>query len=237
MRSRHDRSPLRARRRLGFTLIEVLIALSLLSILMVVLTGAMRAMGQTEERVDQRIAQAEDYRLAWQFLNGAFDQVSARRVRVLQAALPPEMPFFLGDAGAVQWIGIMPARFGVGGRHYLRLAVETVDGQSRWVLRYAPWNGAATFDQWGAAAAQPLASATVQPRLSYRHPASGAWLPAWPPTQVDPLTVSRTPLLPDAVRIDFGAADAPWPPMVLPVSANFISDPSAVRSTFGGGSD
>ena len=84
---------------------------------------------------------------------------------------------------------------------------------------------------------QPLASTTVQPRLSYRHPASGAWLPAWPPTQVDTLTVSRTPLLPDAVRIDFGAADAPWPPMVLPVSANYISDPSAVRSTFGGGSD
>ena len=58
MRSRPDRPPFRARRRLGFTLIEVLIALSLLSILMVVLTSAMRAMGQTEERVDQRIAQA-----------------------------------------------------------------------------------------------------------------------------------------------------------------------------------
>ena len=31
----------------GFTLVEVLIAISLLSLLMLVLTGAMRALGQT----------------------------------------------------------------------------------------------------------------------------------------------------------------------------------------------
>ena len=36
----------------GFTLVEVLIALALLSLLMLVLVGAMRAMGQTEERVE-----------------------------------------------------------------------------------------------------------------------------------------------------------------------------------------
>ena len=41
----------------GFTLVEVLIALALLSLLMLVLVGAMRAMGQTEERVEQRIDQ------------------------------------------------------------------------------------------------------------------------------------------------------------------------------------
>ena len=43
----------------GFTLVEVLIAISLLSLLMLVLTGAMRALGQTEVRVEQRIDQAE----------------------------------------------------------------------------------------------------------------------------------------------------------------------------------
>ena len=41
------------RRRRGFTLVEVLIALVLLSLLMLVLTSALRSMGQVEERVEQ----------------------------------------------------------------------------------------------------------------------------------------------------------------------------------------
>ena len=57
----------------GFTLVEVLIALALLSLLMLVLSGALRAMGQTEERVEQRVAAADDYRAAVQLLNDVLD--------------------------------------------------------------------------------------------------------------------------------------------------------------------
>ena len=48
------------RRLRGFTLVEVLVAMVLLSLLMLALTGALRAMGQTEERVEQRVAAADD---------------------------------------------------------------------------------------------------------------------------------------------------------------------------------
>ena len=56
------------RRRRGFTLVEVLIALVLLSLLMLVLTSALRSMGQVEARVEQRIEAADDFRLATQLL-------------------------------------------------------------------------------------------------------------------------------------------------------------------------
>jgi len=217
----------------GFTLMEVLIALSLLSLLMLVLSSALGSVGQTESRVEDRIEAAEDYRLTVQFLRSVFGQVSARPMRMLNANLPPNTPFFIGDAAAVQWIGVLPARFGVGGRSYLRLAVEPVDGRPRWVLRYAPWNGAPFFDQWDAAAAQPLAEATVQPQLSYRHPLTGVWLPAWPPSQPD-LRQLRSVTLPDAVRIDFGPSGAAWPPILLPVNANYTGDPNANMGSFGG---
>lgn len=62
----------------GFTLIEVLIALTLLSLLMLALTGAMRAMGQTSEGVERRIEAEDDYRIAQAFLRDILAQASAR---------------------------------------------------------------------------------------------------------------------------------------------------------------
>ena len=70
----------RAPRNRGFTLVEILIALSLLSLLMLILTGAMRSMGQTEERVEARAAASEDYRTAVYFLQEIIGRVSARRL-------------------------------------------------------------------------------------------------------------------------------------------------------------
>ena len=222
-----------ARRTAGFTLVEVLVALSLLALLMLVLTGALSSVGQTEGRVEERIENAEDYRLTLQFLRSVFGQVSARPMRTPNADLPQNMPFFMGDAAAVQWIGVLPARFGAGGRSYLRLSVEPLNGRPRWVLRYAPWDGSPTFDQWGAAAVQPLAEASLAPQLSYRHPLTGAWLQGWPPPP-DP-RLPNQPVLPDAVRIDFSPPGVVWPPMMLPVTANYTGDPSGNRGTWGGG--
>ena len=61
----------------------------------------------------------------------------------------------MGSAGELSWIGVMPARYGLGGRHYLRLAVEPGEGGSgQLVLRYAPWTGAPGFSAWPQAQAQ-----------------------------------------------------------------------------------
>ena len=141
----------------GFTLVEVLIALVLLSLLMLALTGALRAMGQTEERVEQRIAVADDYRAAVHFLGDVLGQVSARRFATQQADAPSQTPFFQAAPDALAWIGVMPARHGLGGRHYMRLGVEPGPNGGQLVLRYAPWTGAPTFSAWDQAAAQILA--------------------------------------------------------------------------------
>ena len=53
----------------GFTLVEVLIALVLLAMLMLILTSALRTMGQVETCVEQRVEDADDYRLATALLD------------------------------------------------------------------------------------------------------------------------------------------------------------------------
>ena len=214
----------------GFTLVEVLIALTLLSLLMLVLSGALRAMGQTEERVEQRIAEADDLRATAQLLGDVLGRVSARRFPLPQAGGLTEAPFFEAAPDALAWVGVMPARFGLGGRHYLRLAVE----QGQLVLRYAPWTGAPGFSDWGQAPAQLLAAPVGALSLRYLDPVSGQWGPVWPPPGASANTLPAT-LLPGAVAIQVDGAEPAWPPLVVAVTATRASDTTASTGSFGGG--
>ena len=218
----------------GFTLIEVLIALTLLSLLMLALTGAMRAMGQTSERVEQRIEAEDDYRIAQAFLRDILAQASARVSDQMAAGGAQRAVFFAGQPAALAWIGIMPARHGLGGRHYMRLALESGAGGSDLVLRYAPWSGAPTFDAWPQAQARVLAAPVQSLALRYQEPASGGWSPVWPPPGV-PLNTLPSTLLPGAVALQIDGAQPAWPPMVVPLRAARISDPSTQGGSFGGG--
>ena len=219
----------------GFTLVEVLIALVLLSLLMLALTGALRAMGQTEERVEQRIATADDYRATVYFLHDVLGRVSARRFASGRAGAPPEAPFFEAAPDSLAWIGVLPARYGAGGRHYMRLGVEAgPDGTGQLVLRYAPWTGAPTFTAWDQAAAQVLAAPVQSLSLRYQEPASGAWTAVWPPPGL-PVTELPPALLPGAVALQIDG-EQPVPPLVIAVQATRLSDPSALsNAAFGGG--
>jgi general secretion pathway protein J len=229
------RSTPNAQRQTGFTLIEVLIALSLLSLLMLVLTGAMASMGQTEERVEARIQAADDYRAAVDLLRDVLGRVSARRVRSLNADTPAEMPFFDAGPDALAWIGVMPARYGTGGRHYLRLGVEPgADGVGQLVLRFSPWTGEPTFANWGQAHAQVLAAPVTALTLGYQEPASGQWSPVWPPPGL-PFNELPPSRLPSAVTLQIDGPAPAWPPLVAAVAPTRISDPSIRRGSSGAG--
>lgn len=219
MRARARTSPAR-----GFTLIEVLIALTLLSLLMLALTGAMRAMGQTSERVEQRIEAEEDYRIAQAFLRDILAQASARVSNQMAAGGAQRAVFFAGQPDALAWIGIMPARHGLGGRHYMRLALESGPNGTDLVLRYAPWNGAPTFTDWGSAVAQPLVHGAQALSLRYQHPLTGQWLPAWPPADLPP---GGNLFLPSAIELAIDGPVPAWPPVVVALRGGFISDPTA----------
>ena len=62
----------------GFTLIELLVTMALLSLLMLGMASALRTMAQTEERIDARLARADEFRIATGFLRSIVGRVSAR---------------------------------------------------------------------------------------------------------------------------------------------------------------
>ncbi|XJC77943.1 prepilin-type N-terminal cleavage/methylation domain-containing protein [Delftia tsuruhatensis] len=119
--SRHGRLPAGQR---GFTLVELLVVMALLSLLMLGLASAMSTVSQTQERVDARLDRMDHQRVSVAFLRSVLGQASAiRRQAGLRKQGESEL-FFEGGPQGMRWLGIMPARFGMGGRTHFQLSVE-----------------------------------------------------------------------------------------------------------------
>lgn len=198
--------PNRRRRVGGFTLVEVLVAFTLLSAVMLALGAALRTMAQTEERVDRRLAESDELRVAVAFLQTAIGRVSPQRSKAPTEA-GKSLFLFAGEPQSLSWVGVMPARHGAGGRHYFRLAPESVGGATALVIRFAPWNAAAVFPDWSRADSRVLVPRLAGLRIQYCNS------DAQPPECVDRWTVADK--MPGRVRISVSDEGGAWPELVI----------------------
>src|SRR5690606_12773843 len=97
----------------GFTLIEVVVALVLLAVILTGLVSALVTFARTGERVDQRTLAGDDVRLVYAFLKQSLEPASPRvRTRPRDSAA---VSWLQGTDSELEWLGLMPARHGVGG--------------------------------------------------------------------------------------------------------------------------
>lgn len=123
----------------GFTLLELLVVMSLLALVMVSMGSALRSMAQTETKIDAKLARNDQMRVTAQFLQQALSRVSLGR-STNQATEKASNNQFHAGVDVIDWVGIMPARVGMGGRHFFRLSAEdTAEGRVL-VLRFTPWS-------------------------------------------------------------------------------------------------
>ena len=205
MSGRGNRGPARMS---GFTLVEILVVITLMSLVMLALGAAMRTIAQTEERVDLRLKQSDEMRVATGFLSSTLGRISARKVtRPIEANASPYL--FAGARNEMVWVGVMPARYGAGGRYFFRLAMEAPAGHPALVIRFAPWNAAAAFPAWGTAESRILAADAVGLLLEYadEEGSNVTWLTQWPHAQK----------LPGRVRISLRTGSGDWPFLVVPM--------------------
>ncbi|WP_313302355.1 type II secretion system protein [Diaphorobacter sp.] len=180
----------------GFTLLEMLVVMTLLSIIMLAMVSAMRGAGQSSDRVDARLAVQDEERVAERFLLSALGRISARAIAG-GAALEsvPQGAALKGGTGApvlfsgapdqISWVGVLPARYGAGGRSFMHLAVEPVEGAAALVFRYVPWQDQPGFPDWSGATAQVLLSDVTGLSIQYENDqpenmdASTSWESPW----------------------------------------------------------
>lgn len=179
-----------------------------MSVLMLAMGSALSTIAKTEERIDQRLLRADNYRVVTGFIRTTLGRVSARKISgVVKEGSTPYL--FAGEEKSVQWIGIMPARYGAGGRSFFRLAVEDWHGVASLVIRYAPWVDVTEFPDWSQMQAHVLVAGVTSFALAYEDTqnTSSQWIPAW----------VRTDRLPHRIRMTLQTVSGAWPDMVVPV--------------------
>lgn len=190
----------------GFTLIEVVIALTLVAVILAGLVSALVSFGKTSARLEERTLVSDDVRLVHAFLEQSLG-AAAPRIRVRPEDAAP-VSWFQGTATELEWLGLMPARHGVGGLYHLRLGMERGAGDGRrLMLHYLPFAGDDPPPDWSAAQAHLLLDGVTGFDLAYRALDDDEWRAEWRDTQV----------LPARVKMGLAVRGQSWPELIVPV--------------------
>lgn len=192
--------------RRGFTLIEVVIALTLVAVILTGLVSALVSFGKTGTRLEERTLVSDDVRLVYAFLEQSLG-AAAPRIRVRPEDAVP-VSWFQGTATELEWLGLMPARHGVGGLYHLRLGVERGAGdRRRLMLHYLPYAGDDPPPDWSTAESHLLLDGVTGFDLAYRGLDEDEWRAEWRDTEV----------LPARVKMGLAVRGQPWPELIVPV--------------------
>jgi len=199
------------RPRRGFTLIEVIIALALMSLIMLGLVSAFSTLGKTATRLDERAGASGREWLLSEFLRESLSSSTGQFRR--QRDDGSETVYFHGDADSLQWLGLMPARHGVGGLYLFSLDLEAARGGGNLLLRYEPYVKDAAPGAVGVETLV-LVEKVGELRIAYqskpeRVDEDPVWLDAW----------TEDEKLPARVRIDLVAGGTRWPPVIAALGA------------------
>lgn len=210
----------------GFTLVEMLVVMTLLSLLVLALGSALRTSAQTEERVDLRLARNDELRVAAGFLQSVLGRVSLERRRDLSSV--EESPFLLrATEQELLWVGVMPPRYGVGGRYFFRLALADAGANKVIVLQFVPYDQPVFPVSWANVPAEALVHDVQAFSLQYQDAGQDepVWTPVW----------NSKDRIPTHVQISWTTPGGGLPPLVIAMRGLIASDPSSSGPSFGGG--
>lgn len=218
------------KRQRGFTLLEILIAMTLLGLLMAMLFGGLRLGTRAWEASDVRSADLARLEAVQGFirraLTGAYpllttgDDDAKRKMT------------FTGGAEAVAFTALMPAHFGVGGFYTITLAVEDGVDDKRLIFRRqlyrsgdegAPPPPAAGTDE---EKEKVLLEGISKAEFSYFGIADNDERPSWQDEWRDQKS------LPDLVRLSVSFADRDeraWPDLVVAPRISAATAPTSSR--------
>lgn len=201
---------MRPQRVRGFTLLELVIALTLLALMASVLYGALGYAGRSWEGGEAKAESTAGMRLSHGFLRTQLEAQHPLRMRKIV-----EFPLlFNGSATELRFAAPLPARITGGGLWYYRVLVKSENDQSRLVLeRMLPDIEAAALPEFDKSERSILADNVKELRFGYFGYDVGAGrttAPTWRERWDDP---HRLPLL---IRVDVVPNRGPaWPTLLV----------------------
>ena len=110
---------IRQHRSAGFTLIEMLLAVTLMAAILALVYGGMRATTRATLRGEQLIAETQSMRMTHRFISRQIHQM----LPLHWGGEAEDAVMFMGDTTSMTWIGPMPGYLGFGGPQLQRLEI------------------------------------------------------------------------------------------------------------------
>ena len=195
----------------GFTLLETIVALTLLALMLAVLSGSIRFAGQSRDAAAAKIDSIDNMRIAQDFLRQTLAQAHPKRwLKVVGR------PFvFRGERDELSMAAPLTARVGVGGLFLLKLSLvdaEKGKGKNLVMARAFPEPDAQEMPDFSSAETTVLAENLAELEFAYL----GRDDPASDPTWRDDWKEGAT--MPEAVRVRIRPAHgSAWPELVVPL--------------------
>lgn len=117
-------------RQSGFTLLELLISLVLISLIVTMLFGGLRLGSQGWERSDEHVERTDNIRLVREFIRRSLAQVRP----VWYGDGKQKEILFQGDTEILEWVTPMSEHVGPGGLMLVRLSVTELDRKKQLVM-------------------------------------------------------------------------------------------------------
>ena len=186
----------------GFTLIELMVSITILSLVMLLTVSGLRTLASTQTRVEAKAERNDELRLVSTFLRDLLGS-SVSPGPIVSLSLggggSPET-YFEAMPNAFAWKAAMTMGENAGGRFMLRVAREDSD----LVLRWLPDRGDRLVMQWNKASAKTLINDINTFETAYRSERDAPWARQWP-----------AQLTPRWVRIRVQKDERYWPDIVI----------------------
>lgn len=189
----------------AFTLIEVMVALTLFSLVMVATLSSFRTLSSTQLSVDAVTTRNDELRAVSSFLRDAFESavLGAGRSRTSAGGAPEQRTVFEAGGDFLVWKTAM--RFGesAGGAYVVRVAREN----NELVLRWQQMDRLGALQPWDAAESRTLVGNLQEFAVAGKIEYGGPW--------VDGELLSQAP---QWVRLRLRASDRFWPDLIMQVA-------------------
>ncbi|MFV0277868.1 MAG: prepilin-type N-terminal cleavage/methylation domain-containing protein [Parahaliea sp.] len=186
----------------GFTLVEVVVALAVLSLIMLATVTAVRSFANTQMAMDRMVERIDEVRTVSSFLRA---QVGATVQGQFNEGLSlggdgGGSAYFEGTAGTMVWKASVLFGESFGGTYLLKLVRR---GDSLQLLWREPADDNQNLD-WSAAYSRQLVQGVQDFSLAFRPDFAGDWVEQWQP--------GNPPAL---VRLHIKTRDRYWPELVM----------------------
>lgn len=193
----------RKQRQAGFTLLELLIALSITTAVVALVFAGFGVIGRTEERNQRLIDRAERMLVTSQWLGRKMDTLRQLSLQVNGVFVS----FFSGNAAGAMWVAPLPERGEDGGLYVFRATpLRHEDGTVDLSMEVLPYSGQLMVLDWGRAEKAVLLHDVRTLQWHYQDGKTGQWTQQWD---------SSTQRYPARVKIELADAQGDWPTLVF----------------------